>query len=57
MSDEARTIDRHTIPERSGYFVGAKMVENAVRSKGLSWTVRASAQEIVSLADSASASA
>jgi hypothetical protein len=57
MSDEARTIDRHTIPERCGYFIGAKMVENAVRSRGLSWTVRASAQEIVSLADSASASA
>jgi hypothetical protein len=57
MSDEARTIDRHTIPERSGYFIGAKMVENAVRSRGLPWTVRASAQEIVSLADSASASA
>lgn len=57
MSDEARTIDRHTIPERSGYYVGAKMVENAVRSKGLSWTVRASAQEIVYLTDSASASA
>ena len=57
MTDEARTVDRHTIPERSGYFVGAKMVENAVRSRGLSWTVRASASEIVSLADSASASA
>jgi uncharacterized protein YjaZ len=57
MSDEARTIDRHTIPERSGYFVGAKMVENAVRSRGLSWTVRADAREIMSLADSASASA
>ena len=57
MSDEARTIDRHTVPERSGYFIGAKMAENAVRSKGLAWTVRASAQEIVSLADSASASA
>jgi len=57
MSDEARTMDRHTIPERSGYFVGAKMVENAVRSRGLSWTVRADAREIMSLADSASASA
>ena len=57
MSDEARTIERHTIPERSGYFLGAKMVENAVRSKGLAWAVRASAEEIVSLADSASASA
>lgn len=57
MSDEARTIDRHTIPERSGYFLGAKMVENAVRSRGLGWTARASATEITSLADSASASA
>ena len=57
MSDEARTIDRHTIPERSGYFLGAKMVENAIRSRGLAWAVRASSDEIVSLADSASASA
>ncbi|MDQ6716846.1 MAG: DUF2268 domain-containing protein [Gemmatimonadota bacterium] len=57
MSDEARTIDRHTLPERSGYFLGAKMVENAIRSKGLAWAARASSDEIVSLADSASASA
>lgn len=57
MSDEARTIDRHVVPERSGYFLGAKMVENAIRSKGLAWAVRASADEIVSLADSSSASA
>jgi hypothetical protein len=57
MSDEARTIDRHVVPERSGYFLGAKMVENAIRSKGLAWAVRASADELVSLADSASASA
>jgi hypothetical protein len=57
MSDEARTFDRHTIPERSGYLLGAKMVDNAVRSKGLAWAVRASAEEIISLADSSSASA
>ena len=57
MSDEARTIDRHVVPERSGYFLGAKMVENAIRSKGIAWAVRASADEIVSLANSASASA
>src|SRR5206468_771477 len=50
MSDEARTIDRHVVPERSGYFLGAKMVENAIRSKGLAWAVRASADEIISLA-------
>ena len=57
MSDEARTIDRHVVPERSGYFLGAKMVENAIRSKGIAWAVRASADEIISLANSASASA
>lgn len=57
MSDEARTIERHIIPERSGYLLGTKMVENAIRSKGLAWTARASADEIVSLADSSSASA
>jgi hypothetical protein len=57
MSDEARTIDRHVVPERSGYFLGAKMVETAIRSKGLAWAARASAQEIASLADSASATA
>ena len=57
MSDEARTIDRHVVPERSGYFLGAKMAESAVRSRGLAWAVRAGADEIVSLADSASATA
>ena len=57
MSDEARTIDRHVVPERSGYFLGAKMVDSAVRSRGLAWAIRAGADEIVSLADSASASA
>jgi hypothetical protein len=57
MSDEARTIDRHVVPERSGYFLGTKMVENAVRSRGLAWAVRAGADEIMSLSDSASASA
>ena len=57
MSDEARTIDRHIIPERSGYFLGSKMVENAIRSRGLAWAARASTDEIVSLADSSSASA
>jgi len=57
MSDEARTVDRHVFPERSGYFLGAKMVDVAVRSKGLAWAVRAGADELLSLAQSASASA
>ncbi len=57
MSDEARTIDRQVVPERSGYFLGTKMTDSAVRSRGLAWAVRAGADEIVSLSDSASASA
>ncbi|MDQ3672869.1 MAG: DUF2268 domain-containing protein [Gemmatimonadota bacterium] len=57
MSDDARTVDRHVFPERSGYFLGAKMVEQAVNSRGLSWAVRASASEITSISSSAAASA
>jgi len=57
MSDDARTVDRHIFPERSGYFLGAKMVEAAVNARGLSWAVRASASEITSIASSAAASA
>ena len=30
MSDEARTVDRYVLPERSGYYLGARMVEPAV---------------------------
>jgi hypothetical protein len=44
-------------PERSGYFLGTKMVEAAVNSRGLSWAIRASAGEITSLSSSAAASA
>jgi len=57
MSDDARTVDRHVFPERSGYFLGTKMVEAAVNSRGLSWAIRASASEITSLSSSAAASA
>jgi hypothetical protein len=57
MSDDARTVDRHVFPERSGYFLGARMVEPAVNSRGLSWAVRASASEITSISSSAAASA
>jgi hypothetical protein len=57
MSDDARTVDRHVFPERSGYFLGTKMVEAAVNSRGLSWAIRASAGEITSLSSSAAASA
>lgn len=57
MSDEARTVDRYVLPERSGYFLGARMAEPAIATRGLSWAVRASAQELSALTASAAASA
>ena len=50
MSDEARTVDRYVLPERSGYLLGARLVEAAIQVRGLSWAVRASAGEITELA-------
>jgi len=50
MSDDARTVERHVLPERSGYFLGAHMTDAAVATHGLAWTVRASAAEIVAVA-------
>ena len=46
MSDEARTYDRYVIPERAGYYVGARLVEPALASRGVAWAVRASAEEL-----------
>jgi hypothetical protein len=46
MSDEARTVDRVTFPERAGYFLGARLVEPGIRANGLAWAVRASAREL-----------
>ncbi|MBU6364974.1 MAG: hypothetical protein KJT01_02065 [Gemmatimonadetes bacterium] len=46
ISDEARTVDRQLLPERSGYYLGARLVEPAVSAQGLAWAVRASAEEI-----------
>ncbi len=57
MSDESRTVQRYIIPERAGYFLGARMVEDAIVEKGLAWALRASAREIVSLTDSAARTA
>ena len=50
MSDEARTIERVVLPERAGYFMGARMVEPAITSHGLAWAIRASAEELASAA-------
>ncbi len=49
MSNEARTVDRYVMPERSGYYIGARMCEPAINSRGLAWAVRASAAEIAEL--------
>jgi hypothetical protein len=57
MSDDARTIDRYVLPERGGYFVGARMVEAAIADRGIAWAVRAGADEISGLASSAAATA
>jgi hypothetical protein len=57
ISDEARTVNRYVLPERSGYYMGAKMVEPAITSHGLAWSVRASAAELASIARNAAATA
>lgn len=57
MSDEARTVDRYVIPERSGYYIGCRMAESAVNERGIGWAVRASALELEQLWRSAAASA
>jgi hypothetical protein len=57
MSDEARTIDRYVLPERSGYYFGARLSEAAVAARGLAWSLRASANEVLSYNESAVATA
>jgi hypothetical protein len=56
MSDESRTADRYVLPERS-YYIGARMVEPAVSTRGLAWSLRASAAELAPLARDAAATA
>lgn len=57
MSDEARTVDRFVLPERSGYYLGARLVEPAIDAHGHAWAVRASAAELSALALAAAATA
>ena len=57
MSDEARTVDRYVLPERSGYFLGARMVEAAISERGIAWALRANADELAQLARNAAATA
>nr|MCU0617666.1 DUF2268 domain-containing protein [Gemmatimonadaceae bacterium]MCU0650252.1 DUF2268 domain-containing protein [Gemmatimonadaceae bacterium] len=46
MSDEARTVERTVVPERAGYFIGARLVESAIAAHGFAWAVRATAYEL-----------
>jgi hypothetical protein len=57
MSDEARTVERYVLPERSGYYLGARMVEAAIAEHGLAWAVRAGAGELAQMTRGAAASA
>jgi hypothetical protein len=57
VSEHARTVDRYTIPERSGYYLGARMAEPAIAAHGLAWSIRASAPELTGIGDAAAATA
>ena len=58
MSDEARTVERWVVPERAGYWLGARMVEPALAAHGPAWAVRASAEALCAVpADRAQAAA
>jgi hypothetical protein len=57
VSEITRTVNRSVLPERSGYYLGAKMVEPAIAANGFEWAVRASAREIEALASAAVATA
>jgi hypothetical protein len=57
MSEDARRVGDYVVPDRCGYYIGARMVEHAMITKGAAWTVRASSGEIASLAGEAQATA
>ena len=57
MSDEARTVDHYVLPQRAGYYIGARMAEPAVNANGLAWAVRAGAAEIAALGQAAAMTA
>ena len=57
MSDEARTVQRHVLPERAGYWLGSRMVEEAIAEHGIAWALRADAREITHFTDAAARTA
>jgi hypothetical protein len=57
MTDERRRAGEQVLPERSGYYLGAKMVEHAIATRGYAWTIRASALEITTAGSEAAETA
>jgi hypothetical protein len=57
VSETTRTVNRTVLPERSGYFLGSRMVESVIDQRGLDWVVRANADEIASLETATAATA
>jgi hypothetical protein len=52
MSEDARALTPDVVmPERAGYYLGARMVEGALQARGAAWAVRASAPELSVVAD------
>jgi hypothetical protein len=47
LSDDARTVGPHVLPERAGYYLGGRMVERAVTERGCAWAIRASTEELL----------
>ena len=58
VSDAARTVEhRYVLPERCGYYAGARMCEAAIEAHGLAWAARASDVELAHLARNAAVTA
>jgi hypothetical protein len=55
MSEESRLVERTIVPERAGYFVGARLVSPALELNGPAWAVRAAAHEVIDVAESSAA--
>jgi hypothetical protein len=57
MSDVARSADRYVLPERAGYYLGARACDAAIEAHGIAWTARARDTEIAALEQAAAVSA
>ena len=56
-SEDTRTVERTVIPERSGYLIGARMIEAALEQHGIAWAIRASAEELSAVPPASAVSA